>query len=182
MKRIIILATILAIVLLTTLTKTTEVKPLANASESQLSDKIATESRMSKYEVTTDKLLQYFKIHTEMRKIIPYIVKGCKQENVSVPLLTAIAIQESGWGTSDLARNKKNYFGIRAYDWGPYKNGSDFSEYTLEEAIIRSIQIVKKDYLTHGWTIDEIGKKYCPTNPKWSKHITSIMNDLQNNT
>jgi len=176
MKRIIILATILAIVLLTTLPKTSGTESLINASESQLPNKIP------EYEATTDKLLQYFKIHTEMRKIVPYIVKGCKQENVPILLITAIAIQESGWGTSDLARNKKNYFGISAYDWGPYKNASDFSKYTLEEAVIKSIQMIKKDYLTHGWTIDEIGAKYCPTDPKWSEHITDIMNDLQNNT
>lgn len=176
MKRIIILATILAIVLLTTLPKTSGTESLINASESQLPNKIP------EYEATTDKLLQYFKIHTEMRKIVPYIVKGCKQENVPILLITAIAIQESGWGTSDLARNKKNYFGISAYDWGPYENASDFSKYTLEEAVIKSIQMIKKDYLTHGWTIDEIGAKYCPTDPKWSEHITSIMNDLQNNT
>ena len=176
MKRIIILATILAIVLLTTLPKTSGTESLINASESQLPNKIP------EYEATTDKLLQYFKIHTEMRKIVPYIVKGCKQENIPILLITAIAIQESGWGTSDLARNKKSYFGISAYDWGPYENGSDFSKYTLEEAVIKSIQMIKKDYLTHGWTIDEIGAKYCPTDPKWSEHITSIMNDLQNNT
>ncbi len=175
MKRIIILATILTIVSLITLPKTGETESSVNASESQPPNK------MPEYEATTDKLLQYFKIHTEMRKIVPYIVKGCKQENIPILLITAIAIQESGWGTSDLARNKKNYFGISAYDWGPYKNGSDFSEYTLEEAIIRSIQIIKKDYFTHGWTIDEIGKKYCPTDPKWSKYITDIINDLQNN-
>ena len=176
MKRIIIFATILAIVLLTTLPKTSGTESLINASESQLPNKIP------EYEATTDKLLQYFKIHTEMRKIVPYIVKGCKQENIPILLITAIAIQESGWGTSDLAGNKKNYFGISAYDWDPYENASDFSKYTLEEAVIKSIQMIKKDYLTHGWTIDEIGAKYCPTDPKWSEHITSIMNDLQNNT
>jgi beta-N-acetylglucosaminidase len=125
--------------------------------------------------ITTEQLLNYFQIHKEMRKISEYIVEGCKKYNVSVILITAIIVQESSWGESDLARYKQNYFGLGAVDWNP-NSAINFLNMDLKDAIIDSIRIIKEDYLYLN-DIQKIGKKYCPTD-SWSEKIIKIMNNL----
>ena len=43
--------------------------------------------------------------------------------------LAAIAIHESGWGTSTIAKNKNNLFGYGAVDSNPYGGAYSFSSY-----------------------------------------------------
>jgi beta-N-acetylglucosaminidase len=114
-----------------------------------------------------------------MRKIAPYIVRACKKENVDIKLITAIAILESGWGTSRIAKEKKNYFGLSCYDWDPSGSALDFSKESIEDAILESVQIIKRDYLSNNWTLEQIGQKYCPTNPRWAKIIKEIMEEIE---
>jgi uncharacterized FlgJ-related protein len=125
-----------------------------------------------------EKLVNYFKTHKEMRQIAPYIVRACKKENVDIKLITAIAILESGWGTSRIAKEKKNYFGLSCYDWDPSGSALDFSQKSIENAILESVKIIKRDYLSNNWTIEQIGQKYCPTNPRWAKIIKEIIEEI----
>ena len=125
-----------------------------------------------------EKLVNYFKTHKEMQKIAPYIVRACKKEQVDIKFITAIAILESGWGTSDIARKKKNYFGLSCYDWDPSGSALDFSQESLEDAIFESVKIIKRDYLGNNWTLEQIGQKYCPTNPRWAKIVREIMEEI----
>jgi uncharacterized FlgJ-related protein len=125
-----------------------------------------------------ERLTSYFKTHKEMREIAPYIVRACKKENVDIKLITAIAIIESGWGTSDIARKKKNYFGLSCYDWDPAGSALDFSQESTENAILESVKIIKHDYLSNNWTLEQIGQKYCPTNPHWAKLVREIMEEI----
>jgi|GEM_PF-4357983 len=126
-----------------------------------------------------ERLASYFETHEEMRKIAPYIVRACKKEQVDVKLITAIAILESGWGTSRIAKEKKNYFGLSCYDWDPSGSALDFSKEPIEDAILESIQIIKRDYLSNNWTLEQIGQKYCPTNPRWAKIVREIMEQIE---
>jgi uncharacterized FlgJ-related protein len=126
-----------------------------------------------------ERLVSYFETHKEMRKIAPYIVRACKKEQVDVKLITAIAILESGWGTSRIAKEKKNYFGLSCYDWDPSGSALDFSQEPIEDAILESVQIIKRDYLSNNWTLEQIGQKYCPTNPRWAKIIKEIMEEIE---
>jgi uncharacterized FlgJ-related protein len=125
-----------------------------------------------------ERLANYFQVHKEMKAIAPYIVRACKKEQVDTKLITAIAILESGWGTSDIAREKKNYFGLSCYDWDPAGSALDFSKESIEDAILKSVQIIKHDYLMHGWSLEQIGQKYCPTNPRWAKTVKEIMEEI----
>ena len=42
-------------------------------------------------------------------------------------MMLGIAINESGWGTSSLAKDKNNLFGLNAVDSNPYESGQSFS-------------------------------------------------------
>ena len=58
----------------------------------------------------------------------------------------AMAIHESGWGTSSLSLNKNNLFGMNATDDNPYGNGTSFS--SVESGINYHADI----YLSQGYT------------------------------
>lgn len=68
-----------------------------------------------------------------------------QQYNVNGIFVAAVAIHESGWGTSNIAQTKKNLFGYQAYDRDPYGNASSFSTYA--EGIDLVSRVFVKYYL-----------------------------------
>ena len=50
-----------------------------------------------------------------------------KQYNINGLFVAAIGIHESNWGTSKIAKDKKNLFGYGAYDSNPYNGAYQFS-------------------------------------------------------
>ena len=52
-----------------------------------------------------------------------------KKYNINGIFLASIAIHESGWGTSNIAKDKNNLFGYGAYDETPYESSLDFDSY-----------------------------------------------------
>lgn len=59
--------------------------------------------------------------------------------------LAAIAIHESGWGTSKIAQEKNNLFGYRAYDDSAYSSAKQFGNYA--EGIDLLARVLIKYYL-----------------------------------
>ena len=59
--------------------------------------------------------------------------------------MAAIGIHESAWGKSNIAKNKKNLFGYRAYDSDPYNSASTFNTYA--EGIDLIARVLTKYYL-----------------------------------
>lgn len=93
--------------------------------------------------------------------------------NVNALFLVAVAIFESGNGTSARAKNKKNCFGLR---------GKSFE--TIDECIDYTAMILASDtgyyYGRKKYTIEKVGKTYAPLydnpgNKRWIPAVISIM-------
>jgi hypothetical protein len=92
-----------------------------------------------------------------------YGVNGC--------LLMAIATYESGRGTSKLALEKNNYFGLRDNDWLSFDNPLD------------SVEVAAKSIASYNvTTIEDVGYIYCPdgNTRHWIDSVVSIMNEFIN--
>ena len=68
-----------------------------------------------------------------------------KQYNINGIFVAAVAIHESGWGTSNIAKQKYNLFGYGAYDSNPYNGAYSFSNYS--ESIDLLARVFVKYYL-----------------------------------
>lgn len=96
-------------------------------------------------------------------------------------LLMAMAKHETGNGTSQLFREKKNLFGFNAVDHDPYNMATKFS---TERASIETVaRHLKEEYLDpqgayfNGVSTGGIGISYA-TDPDWSKKVDSMMVDV----
>jgi beta-N-acetylglucosaminidase len=106
--------------------------------------------------------------------------------------LAAIAIHESGWGTSSIAVNKNNLFGYMAYDNSTYSSAATFSSYS--EGIDMVARVLMKYYLNSpgteiyggniadgkyymGNTISDVNKYYA-SDYNWANSVYSIMKNL----
>ena len=102
-------------------------------------------------------------------------------------VLAAIVAEESGWGTSELAKSQNNLTGFAVYN--SKTRGSSFS--SGGESIMLTAKLLKENYLTpnannyHGRSIQAVNKDYClneagtKTDYNWSRNIDSIANDLE---
>lgn len=95
-----------------------------------------------------------------------------KQYNVDPYFLVAIATEESGRGTSGLARSQNNFFGR--------KSGGGWASYTSKSAgITNEAQYISEIYLNVGLNnIDSIGRKYCEGNA-WANKIRGHLADIR---
>lgn len=106
--------------------------------------------------------------------------------------LAAVAIHESGWGTSSIARNKNNLFGYMAYDSNPYDSSVNFA--TVSEGIDLLARVFMKYYLKpsgtkiyggniaegkyySGATVFAVNKHYA-TDSNWGNSVYNIMKKL----
>ncbi len=107
--------------------------------------------------------------------------KAEQKSGVNAYALAAIALHESGFGQSKIAKQKHNLFGFQAYDNSPYKSAKSFDSY--EQGIFHVADYLKKNYLSvdgkyyNGTTLNAIGKNYA-TDPKWSQKVEAIMKAL----
>lgn len=108
--------------------------------------------------------------------------------------LAAIAIHESGWGTSNIALNKNNLFGYMAYDGNAYASAKSFSTYS--EGIDLLARVLVKYYLNsvgteiyggeiaegkyyNGSTLTGVNTRYA-SDSEWANKVYNIMEDLYN--
>ena len=80
-----------------------------------------------------------------------------KQYNINGLFVAAIGIHESNWGTSKIAKDKKNLFGYGAYDSNPYNGAYQFSQYS--ESIDLISRVLVKYYLNPKGTSIYSGEK-----------------------
>lgn len=122
----------------------------------------------------------------DMNKIISYyeaeafeghgeaFILASKETGLSPIYLFAHAAAESGFGTSYLARDRHNYYGIAAFDNDPnaaYGMGSN-----IDEGIINGAKWIKKHYYDDGdKTLSEMHESYA-SDPEWANQITRIAN------
>ena len=62
-----------------------------------------------------------------------------RQEGINARYFVAHAMLESGWGTSAIARYKRNLFGYNAYDRDPWKHARRFSSHARGVATVAEI-------------------------------------------
>jgi beta-N-acetylglucosaminidase len=74
-----------------------------------------------------------------------YFYYAEQQYDINGVFVAAVAIHESGWGTSSISLAKKNLFGYQAYDRNPYENASNFGTYA--EGIDLVSRVFVKYYL-----------------------------------
>ncbi|SFS68040.1 glucosaminidase domain-containing protein [Paenibacillus sp. BC26] len=87
----------------------------------------------------------------------------------------AVMKLESGNGSSRLAQNKNNLFGLNAVTGkNAYKKAFSFA--TKGESVRKFGQLLSANYVERGYTtIEKVAKKYCPANGRWAGHVRSIM-------
>lgn len=74
-----------------------------------------------------------------------------KKYNMNGIFLASIAIHESAWGTSQIAKDKHNLFGYGAYDATPYDSSIEFADYS--EGIETVAKSLVKNYLNPSGTL-----------------------------
>lgn len=117
-----------------------------------------------------------------------------KQYNINGVFVAALGIHESAWGTSKIARDKKNLFGYGAYDSNPYGRAYSFENYS--EGIDLIARVLTKYYLNpagtsiynsekasgsyyNGPTLSGINTRYA-TDKNWANGVYSHMKYLYN--
>lgn len=123
-----------------------------------------------------------------------YFYYAEKQYNVNGIFIAAVAIHESNWGTSKIARNKNNLFGYGASDGDPYNNAKTFSSYA--EGIDLLARVFVKYYLNpagtsiyggevangkyyNGTTLSAVNKRYA-SDKNWANSVYKWMSYLYN--
>jgi beta-N-acetylglucosaminidase len=96
---------------------------------------------------------------------------------VSAIFLVALSIHESNWGRSNIARDKHNLFGWRAYDIDPRGNAMPFTSFA--ECILVVAKSVRENYLTPGgrWYLGPTLKGMAPSyasDRAWASKVVKI--------
>lgn len=104
-----------------------------------------------------------------------YFIDAQEEYGINAEFLAAIAIHESGNGSSVAARRKNNFFGLMG-------RKGQLSFKTPQECIDYAARTLTKPdgyYFGRGrYTIRSIGKRYA-TNKSWSKRVVSTMKGIR---
>ena len=105
-----------------------------------------------------------------------YFYYAEKQYNVNGVFIAAVAIHESGWGSSAIANDKNNLFGYGAYDSSPYESSYQFSHYS--EGIDLIARLFAKYYF--GPTLSGVNVRYA-SDKNWANGVYTWMQYLYQN-
>lgn len=121
-----------------------------------------------------------------------YFYYAEQQYKINGIFLAAVAIHESGWGTSKISLDKKNLFGYGAYDGSAYQSAWTFDTYA--EGIDLLARVLTKYYLSpngkyyNGPTLKGINIRYATDKSNlqegktkgWAEKVYSYMQILYN--
>lgn len=105
-------------------------------------------------------------------------VRAEQDTGVNALVLAAIAVHETGWGQSALARHKHNYFGWGAFGPDPYRAAHAFS--SREEGIRIVAEAMRVQYLSstgryfNGGNLAAMNRTYA-ADRRWADKIARIM-------
>jgi LysM repeat protein len=93
----------------------------------------------------------------------------------------AQCIEETGWGTSAIAEDKNNLFGITAYDANPYGDASSYN--SPADCVEYWGDFIKKAYLTPGGSYFVSATpagvaRHWATDPNYASQVVALMNQL----
>lgn len=104
-----------------------------------------------------------------------------EQYGINSLVLAAIAYLESGGGTSRIAREKNNLFGLGAGSPNPYANARSFA--SKEESIYFTASLLRNSYLSRdgrfycGDSLQHIGVYYA-ADPQWAAKVAGAMSRI----
>lgn len=151
-------------------------KPLSKKTKT-FSKKTASNSQIGKYAVQSDSGLSLADIKS-MFKGTSLAGHGLEQAVLDVEdeyginayFTIAVMRLESGNGSSGLAKNRNNLFGLNSS-----KGYIRFE--TKADSVKKFGKLISDNYIGKGYTtVEKIGKKYCPVNSKWPTLIKNTMN------
>lgn len=96
---------------------------------------------------------------------------------VDASFLAAVAALESGWGKSELAREKNNLFGWRGAD-------GYMAFDSPEDCIDHVAEYLAEEYLDpdglyyNGLSVEDVAENYCGGNADWVKMVEEIMQSV----
>ena len=94
-------------------------------------------------------------------------------------MLFSIASLESGFGNSQIAEDKNNFYGIGAYDSSPYES-SNYMGDDISEGIISGAHWIKENYYDNGYTtLNDMSEGGYSTSGTWSSKIINIAVESQ---
>ena len=140
--------------------------------------------RSSTFDITVPSLVTAYEIDmivadSALAGLGRVFVEAESESNVNAMFLLALAVHESSWGSSLLAREKNNLFGFGAYDRDPYHGAKVFA--TKEECVKHVAQFLRKHYLEgvyyRGTTIQNINETYA-SDRAWGEKIFATMTQL----
>ena len=106
-------------------------------------------------------------------------IDAAKETGLDPVYILAHAGLESGWGKSQIARDKHNYFGIGAFDNSPYESAYTMADET-SQGIMKGAIWIANNYYNRGQTslytmrYNNGYHEYC-TSTTWTYNIASIM-------
>lgn len=145
----------------------------------------ATDDLLTNTDITVDQMNyiidQFYNINETPFKDKGYIfIEASKITGFNPLYIFAHASLESGYGTSKIAREKRNYFGIGAFDYNT--NNAYTMGNSMREGIINGAKWIKENYYDKGYKslYDMVYKDehyyYSSTKGEWVDSILWIMN------
>jgi len=134
-------------------------------------------------EISTASLDKFFDC-TPLQGLAPSFTQAQSKYTINVLFLVALAIHESDFGRSRIARDKNNLFGFRAYDRDPYNNAMYFK--TKHDCILYVARYIKNNYLVpsgkyyNGPTLKGVNVRYA-TDPQWAYKVAKWMYKVNEN-
>lgn len=119
-------------------------------------------------------LLDEYLAGTAMEKLGADFVTAEERWRVNAVFACAVACHESDFGRSAIARDKRNLFGIMAYDSDPYGSARSYGSH--RESIEDFCRLISREYLNpagafyNGPTVAGVGKRYA-TDPNWGAKV-----------
>ncbi len=125
---------------------------------------------------------EFLAAQTPLPPLGPAFITAEQTDGVNARILLAIAILESGYGNSLIARSKRNLFGYHAYDRDPFRYASHYRTYQASiEAVAGAL---KTDYLSPSgrfWgglpTLRGVNLAYA-SDVRWAQKIAYLANAI----
>lgn len=106
---------------------------------------------------------------------------------INAAFLVAVAALESGWGTSDICKDKYNFYGLAAYNSDPYDSAMTFS--SVWDGIVSGAKVIKRSFIDTGRTTiysmiwGDTANSYAyyddgRPNDSWVRKVASIASEL----
>ncbi len=117
---------------------------------------------------------------TPLPRLGAAFMRAEREEGINARYFLAHAFLESGWGTSDIARLKRNLFGYSAFDRDPWRYATRYRSY--QQGIRAVAEKLRDGYLTpdgrwwYRFTTARAINRYYASDPRWADKVAYAAN------